>query len=375
MPEPRLLWVTNDLPPGTGGIERFVGELAKRAHPSHALVAGPSHPQAPGWDARQPYRTVRWRGALLPTPAVGRWVEQLARMHRPDAIVLGALWPLGELASRWKARLGLPVIALTHGLEAGIATSGFGWLIRRASRGVDIATTITDWTERRLDPYLVGTDVMRLAPGVDTARYRPDPSAGAKWRRQWNIPRDAPVVGCVSRLVRRKGQDRLVRIWPQVLERHPQARLVIVGDGPIERSLARRSQRSGDRIVCTGGAGWDELPDCYAAFDVFAMPCRTRWGGLDVEGLGIVYLEAQSSGLPVVAGRSGGAPEAVVDGVSGTVVDGRDDAGLVGALDAWLVDEDRCRRAGRDGRAWVVEHWSWEAVAQRFDQVIARVAG
>jgi phosphatidyl-myo-inositol dimannoside synthase len=173
------------------------------------------------------------------------------------------------------------------------------------------------------------------------------------------------VVGCVSRLVPRKGQDALLAVWPQLRARHPDAWLVLVGEGPRSVASHGRSARLGPgaQVVVAGRAAWEDLPACYAALDVFAMPCRTRWGGLDVEGLGIVYLEAQACGVPAVAGRSGGAPETVRDGISGSVVDGRDRAALLATLDGWLADPAARERAGREGRRWVEERWGWEAIA------------
>jgi phosphatidyl-myo-inositol dimannoside synthase len=150
---------------------------------------------------------------------------------------------------------------------------------------------------------------------------------------------------------------------------------VIVGEGPSSRELRRAVDRQGDgaQVVLAGRVGWDELPDAYAALDVFAMPCRTRLAGLDVEGLGIVYLEAAACGRPAIAGRSGGAPEAVRDGATGTVVDGRDPRAVVTAIDRWLADADARHQAGVEGRAWAVERWSWDAIATRFSRLVDEV--
>jgi phosphatidyl-myo-inositol dimannoside synthase len=368
----RILWITNDLPPDSGGIERFVAELVRRTDPQQALVLGPAGRDAAAWDAVQPFTVRRWRGPVLPVPAVRRWVIDAARHHRPDVVVLGAAWPLGALGTALRRALGIPIVALTHGLEAGLAQAGLRGLVRRSLRGLDAVTTISDWTERALAPALAGVTTARVAPGVDLERFAPDPRAGSELRTAWGIADTDPVIGCVSRLVRRKGQDRLVANWDRIRTRHPDAWLVIAGDGPLERRLRadRRVRGQTSRILVTGAVGWDRLPACYAAFDLFAMPCRTRLGGTDVEGLGIVYLEAQAAGVPVVAGRSGGAPEALVDGTTGTVVDGRDDDALVGAIDRWLADPSARARAGAAGRRWVEERWSWDAAADRFADVL-----
>lgn len=373
----RVLWLTNDLPPRAGGIEQFVGNLLARVHPATTVVVGPA-PQDPveaaAHDRRVVYRTVRAPGRVLPTRETARLVRRVAAEHRPEVIVLGASWPLGELAPSLHRDLGVPIVALSHGLEAGLGGVGLGTLVRRSTRGLAALTTISDYTESRLAPHLRAARTSRIPPGVDVDRFTPDVD-GSAMRRAWGIEGDAPLVGVISRLVPRKGQDRLVEVWPTIQRRHPDAWLVVVGEGPLAATLDRRiaALGPGANVRRVGRAGWDELPACYAALDVFAMPCRTRLGGLDVEGLGIVYLEAQATGVPVIAGRSGGAPETVAGPVTGTVVDGDDRAALVEALDGWLADPRRRAAASPAGRAWTVEHWSWSAIATRFTRLLDEV--
>jgi phosphatidyl-myo-inositol dimannoside synthase len=376
----RVLWVTNDLPPRAGGIQAFVANLLDRVHPATTTVVGPAGGvEAARHDAAQPYRTVRAPGAVLPTRRIRELVAAVAGAERPDVIVLGATWPLGELAGALHRESRVPIVGLTHGLEAGIAQAGGGRAIARATQHLAAVTTISDWTEERLRGHVRAPRLLRLPPGVDVERFRPDVDGRAQ-RAGWGIPDSVPLVGCVSRLVARKGQDVLVEAWPQVRAHHPAARLVLVGEGPRARSLARAvgALGPGSGTVLAGGVAWDELPSVHAALDVFVMPCRTRLGGLDVEGLGIVYLEAQASGVPAIAGRSGGAPEAVRDGVTGSVVDGRDPAAVATAIDRWLADPVARRAAGTAGRAWTEERWSWDAIATSFrgllDEVVAAAA-
>uniref|UniRef100_UPI00047704F7 glycosyltransferase family 4 protein n=1 Tax=Nocardiopsis lucentensis TaxID=53441 RepID=UPI00047704F7 len=208
----------------------------------------------------------------------------------------------------------------------------------------------------------------RLAPGVDTERFRP--GAGGEEVRARHGLGGRPVVVCVSRLVRRKGQDTLLRAWPRVLADVPDAALLVVGDGPDAERL-RSAARGMDSVVLTGAVPAEELPAHYDAGDVFAMPCRTRRGGLDVEGLGIVYLEASSTGLPVVAGDSGGAPDAVLADETGYVVDGSLPGPTARALIRLLRDPDRAARMGARGREWVSREWSWDRVSQRLDALLS----
>lgn len=376
----RVLWVTNDLPPRAGGIEQFLGNLLARVHPTTTVVIGPggqegdAAAEVASHDLAQPYRTVRAPGAVQPTRRTARLVLEVAREHRPDVLVLGASWPLGELAPRLGRELGVPVVALSHGLEAGLASVRLGPLVRRATRGLAALTTISDWAEDRLTPHVRADRIVRVPPGVDVTRFHPEVD-GRPLRAAWGVPAGAPLVGCVSRLVPRKGQDTLLEVWPEVRRRHPDAWLALVGEGPLGDDLARDAAALGPGagVVLPGRVAWDDLPAAHAAADVFAMPCRTRLLGTDVEGLGIVYLEAQAVGRPAIAGRSGGAPEAVQDGRTGSVVDGRDHRGLVAALDRWLGDEDGRRVAGERGRDWVERTWTWEVIADRFAQLLDEV--
>jgi phosphatidylinositol alpha-1,6-mannosyltransferase len=179
-------------------------------------------------------------------------------------------------------------------------------------------------------------------------------------------------VVCVSRLVPRKGQDVLIHAWPQIRRRVPDAALLIVGGGPYQRRLQRLAvQREVAKdVVITGGVAWEELPAHYAAGDVFAMPCRTRLGGLEVEGLGIVYLEASATGLPVVAGNSGGAPDAVLPGRTGVVVDGTAVVTVAEEISNLLLDPQRAREMGEHGRAWVQQEWRWDVLAARLRSLL-----
>jgi phosphatidyl-myo-inositol dimannoside synthase len=211
----------------------------------------------------------------------------------------------------------------------------------------------------------------RLHPGVDAAVFKPDPAARAEIRERYGLG-GRPVVMCVSRLVPRKGQDTLLRAWPAVLGHVPDAALLLVSGGPYAGALRQLAERTGvsASVTFTGPVPQAELPAHYAAGDVFAMPCRTRRGGLDVEGLGIVYLEASAAGLPVVGGDSGGAPDAILRGETGYVVGGRDVAALSGRLIALLQDPAGARAMGEKGRAWVERDWNWDVIAGRLRTLI-----
>ncbi|MFT5221836.1 MAG: phosphatidylinositol alpha-1,6-mannosyltransferase [Glaciecola sp.] len=370
----RVLWITNDLPPRAGGIEQFVGNLLLRGPVQETLVIGPGNPDAAAHDQALPYEVVRLPGRVLPRGATRRHIAQLAARHQPDVVVLGASWPLGELAP-WLKREVAPVVALSHGHEAGLVSAKLGMLVRRATRGLCALTTISEYTEDLLRPHARADRLVRIPPGVDVEVFHPALN-GAPLRRAWGVPDDVVLVGCLSRLVERKGQDALVRVWPRVQQRFPNAWLAIVGVGPLEQKLRATvaGLGAGANIVMPGRVDWQDLPAAHAAFDVFAMPCRTRNRGLDVEGLGIVYLEAQAVGVPAIAGRSGGAPETVIDGVTGLVVDATHDDALVDAIVTLLGDPERRALMGTAGRAHAVADWSWDIIAAKFNALLAEVA-
>jgi phosphatidylinositol alpha-1,6-mannosyltransferase len=370
----RTLVVTNDFPPRQGGIQTFVAALLARRPPESLVVLAS---RSPGWevhDAALPYEVVRHpTGMLLPTPGVARAAADLVRRHGCDTAFFGAAAPLGLLAPALRDAGVRHLVGATHGHETGwVALPGARQLMRRIASGLDVLTYISDYTRDRLAPALGAvTRMAQLPPGVDVDRFTPD-ADGAPVRERYGLG-TAPVVACVSRLVSRKGQDVLVAAWPRVLARHPDARLLLVGGGPLEEGLRRAVAARGleRSVVLTGPVPPEQLPEHYAAGDVFAMPCRTRRGGLDVEGLGMVYLEAAACGRPVVAGTSGGAPETVQEGVTGHVVaDPRSPEAVAAVVGGLLDDPDRARRMGAAGRAWVEQRWSWTSIADTFAGVL-----
>ncbi|MEU8270750.1 glycosyltransferase family 4 protein, partial [Sphaerisporangium sp. NPDC049002] len=279
---------------------------------------------------------------------------------------------LGILAPAMRAAGARRVVMLTHGHEAAWAGVPVArGLLARIGAHADVITYLGDYTRERLARVMPPERLVRLAPGVDTGVFHRG-AGGAEVRASLGIG-DRPVVVCVSRLVPRKGQDTLVRCWPAVLAEAPDAVLLLVGGGPSRAALEQAISSGGlsDSVIVTGSVPWNRLPAYYDAGDVFAMPCRTRLGGLDVEGLGIVYLEASATGLPVVAGASGGAPDAVREGETGVVVDGEDPAAVASALTALLKDPVRAREMGERGRAWIEREWRWDLVAERFAEVLA----
>ena len=365
----RTLLVTNDFPPRFGGIQSYVYSLAVRQPPGSLVVYTSAYPGAAEFDAAQPFPVIRDRAAmLLPAARVARRAAALARATGCTRAWFGAMAPLGLLSPALRRAGVRRCVALTHGHEVGwTRLPGAYGALRRIAASVDVVTCVSDYTRRRLEPRLAGTRVEKLSPGVDVS----DPRArvgrlAIRARRRLGIG-ERPVVVCVSRLVARKGQDVLVRALPAVRRAVPGAVLLLVGEGPDAARLHRLATAAGvaGAVIFTGAVRREELAGYYAAGDVFAMPCRSRWGGFDVEGLGMVYLEAAAAGLPVVAGSSGGAPEAVRDGETGYVVAGKSVGAIAQRLTALLRDPVQAAEMGAKGRSWMEREWRWERAAER----------
>ncbi|WP_371779456.1 glycosyltransferase family 4 protein [Streptosporangium subroseum] len=366
----RTLIVTNDFPPRAGGIQSFVYGLAACRPPDSVVVYAPGWPGCESFDRRQPYPVVRHPTSLmLPTPGIARRAAALIAEFKCETVVFGAAAPLGLLAPRMREAGARRVIMVTHGHEAGWAGIPIARpLLARIGGHADVVTYLGEYTRRRLAKVIPPHKLVRLAPAVDTAVFRPD--VGGEGVRAALGLGDRPVVVCLSRLVPRKGQDTLLRAWPHVLRAVPDAVLLLVGGGPYRKTLERLARTLGDSVRFTGPVPGASLSGYLAAADVFAMPCRTRLGGIDVEGLGIVYLEASASGLPVVAGSSGGAPDAVLHGETGLVVDGTSPHEVAAALVGLLKDPAGARAMGERGREWVTREWGWDLVASRFAQLL-----
>lgn len=378
----KTLIVTNDFPPRPGGIQAFLHNMALRLDPEQVVVYASTWKRGAegaaataAFDAEQPFTVVRDRTTmLLPTPRVTRRAVELLRTHGCSSVWFGAAAPLGLMAPALRRAGARRLVATTHGHEAGWAQlPASRQLLRRIGEGTDTLTYLGEYTRSRIAAALTpaaAARMVQLPPGVDEKTFHPD-SGGDRVRARLGLT-DRPVVVCVSRLVPRKGQDTLILAMPAILAEVPDAVLLIVGGGPYAGELKKLAADTGvlDSVRFTGPVPWEELPAHYGAGDVFAMPCRTRRGGLDVEGLGIVYLEASATGLPVVAGDSGGAPDSVLDGETGWVVRGGSAEESAERIVALLGDAELRRRMGERGRAWVEEKWRWDLLAERLRELL-----
>jgi phosphatidyl-myo-inositol dimannoside synthase len=359
----KALLVSNDFLPQVGGIQQYTDNIARRLEGGAAFAA--SHPQAAASDASLPYPV--YRGAsryMLPSRRTAAAIGQATAAEGTDVILFMAPWPLPALGPR----IGLPWAAVCHGAELVMASRAPGpkQLLARWLRRAGCIFAVSAYTGRHARA-LVGPDgppIRLLRTGVPLDVFRPLID-GSPIRQRHELG-DGPVVVCVGRLVARKGQDNLVRAMPAVRRRVPGAQLLLVGDGPLRRRLERMAaEREPGSVVLAGQVPWAELPLYHAAGDVFACPNRSRWGGWEQEGFGVIFLEAQACGRPVVAGRSGGAPEALVERETGLLVDGSSTSDIVEALVWLLEDRERARRMGDAGRRFVEECFDWDDIVGR----------
>lgn len=373
----RTLLVTNDFPPRPGGIQSYLHTFAAQLPADEFVVYAPrwrgdSHIR---FDADQPYDVVRHRTTLMvPTPFVARRAATLVEKYECSTVWFGAAAPLAVLAPTLRRAGAQRVIASTHGHEVGWSMlPGARRALRRIGDHTDTVTYVSKYTRGRFASAFGGDAALEhLPPGVDTDVFRPDPAARAELRARYGLG-DRPTILCLSRLVPRKGQDQLIRALPTIRKSIDGAVLVIVGGGPYAERLQALATECGvgDHVVFTGGVPAAELAAHHTIADVFAMPCRTRGAGLDVEGLGIVYLEASASGVPVIAGRSGGAPETVVEHETGLVVDGTSTEEVAHSVIAVLSDRDRAAAMGAAGREWVKSNWRWDVLGARLRSLLS----
>jgi len=371
-----ILLVTNDFGPRAGGIESFVIGLLERIPAGEVIVYTSFQPEHESYDQKwlsdYQVRVIRDKSkVLLPTPRVIRNLQTVVRRNSITKVWFGAAAPLG-VSSRWLRKVGVKqMVALTHGHEVWWSKIWpFSWAISEISKQVDYVTYLGDFTKAALATQIKDSSkLIRVAPGIDTNHFSPRDSSDLRKKHGLD---NRPTVISVGRLVHRKGQDRLIEAFPKVLEVIPDAALVLVGEGPYRKQLDALVKKYdlSDHVFFIGRINFAELPSYICIGDVFAMPSRSRLFGLEVEGLGIVYLEASSCGLPVIGGASGGAPDAVLDGDTGYVVDGNDLNAISTQIVRLLSDAKLRQKMGERGRAWTIESWRWEIWSEEFNKTL-----
>jgi phosphatidyl-myo-inositol dimannoside synthase len=362
------LLVTNDFPPKVGGIQTYLWELWRRLPPSDVHVLTTPHRNAPAWDRSQPFEVRRSRAPwLLPTPGMARSIRRAAADVGASLVVLDPALPLGLVGPS----LGLPYAVVLHGAEVTVPARlpGARDLLARVLAGATGIVAAGGYpaaeARRLLGPASV--DVLEVPPGVDVERFHPiDAEGRAGVRERFGVAAAAPMVFCASRLVPRKGIDVLIEAATHLLPHRPGLALVVAGGGRDASRLRILARRHAVPVRFLGRVPDADLVDLYGAADVFAMPCRDRWAGLEQEGFGIVFLDAAACAVAQVAGASGGADEAVDDGVTGLVVRRpRDPVAVAAALASLLDDPPGRTRMGEAARRRAVDQFAWDSLAVR----------
>jgi len=373
---PSTLLITNDFGPRAGGIESFVIGLLERMPKSQVVVytsmQGDTKSYDADWFNSFGVKVIRDRSKiLLPTPRVVRTLQSLIRQDGIENIWFGAAAPLG-VSARWLKKAGASnVVALTHGHEVWWARIWpFSWAISEIAKQSNHLTYLGEFTKAAMIKRVGDSNkLVRVAPGIDTEHFKP--VSAAQLREELQLAH-RPTIVTVGRLVHRKGQDRLLEALPRIIKEIPDVALVFVGEGPHRQQLDNLVKKLGlqNHVYFIGRIQFSELPKYICVGDVFAMPSRSRFFGLEVEGLGIVYLEASACGLPVIAGASGGAPDAVIAGETGLVVDGNNLDEIAQSCINLLKSKELRDQMGKNGRAWVIDNWRWEIWSNKFNKLL-----
>ena len=375
----KILLVTNDFGPRTGGIETFVIGLLERVSGHHVIVFTSSQGETSAYDQdwldKFGVQVLRDKSKiLLPSWRVTHNVKKIVTESDIDVVIFGAAAPLAFMSKSLR-KIGVKkIIALTHGHEVWWAkVFPFNFAIKRIGASVDYLTYLGEFTRKAISKTLSEKSrnkLVRIAPGIDTAHFIPR-ADGFEKRVELGL-QDKKIIISVGRLVHRKGQDKLIEAMPTILRKIPNAHLLIVGEGPYKNHLDKLAKKFSleESVTFVGRILYDKLPTYLSAADLFAMPSRSRFFGLEVEGLGIVYLEASACGIPVVAGNSGGAPDAVIEGVTGLCVDGTDVNQVASAVIEVCSNAERASHMGAAGRNWIVDQWRWDIWSKEFNALL-----
>jgi len=377
----KIICITNDFGPRAGGIETFVIGLIERLPTDSLVVYTSSQDQTADYDAKWlrdfGVKVIRDRSKiLLPTPRTIRDVKKVISQEKIETAFFGAAAPLGLMAREIRKTGVTQIVALTHGHEVWWSKLWpFNLAMRFIGNNVDHLTYLGDFTRSEISRALsekASQAMVKIAPGIDTDHFAPHPGA-QELRRSLGLS-DKKVIISVGRLVHRKGQDALIEALPEILKHHPEAHILMVGEGPYRNHLQKLVDKHEVQSAITfiGRIQYSDLPRYISAGDIFAMPSRSRFAGLEVEGLGIVYLEASSCELPVIAGRSGGAPDAVLEGITGKTVDGTKPAEIAAAVISLFDDPAASKQMGIAGRKWINSNWRWKIWSDAFSAILIR---
>lgn len=373
----KVLLVTNDLGPRAGGIETFVLGLIEGLPKDSLIIYTSSQKGDKAFDAQllEKFGAVVFRDRakmLLPTPRITRKAVKILKQQQIKNVWFGAAAPLALMAGKLRSAGASNIVALTHGHEVWWAKIPIlKTLLKKIIKDVDHLGYLGNFTKGEIAKISNQLQkFLQIAPGIDTEHFAPKSARGdliEKYRLDGRR-----VIVSVGRLVHRKGQDELVKALPKILEQFPDAILLFVGEGPIKQMLFNSAKQLGvlPKVVFAGRVSHHDLPDYICLGEIFAMPVRSRFSGLEVEGLGIVYLEASACGLPVIVGNSGGAVDAVLDKKTGLLVDGTKSDQIADAICELLANPERAKQMGAAGRDWVIKNWQLSSWSEKFNKVL-----
>ncbi len=372
-----MLLVTNDLGPRAGGIETFILGLLDRLDGNEIVIYTAAQPDSAEFDAALAAKTgaiiLRDKNSILiPTPAVNRRVRKVMKEYQSEIIWFGAAMPLAWMSGLLKRAGAKRVVAITHGHEVWWAKlPPFKWIFARATRSIDVLTYLGEFTKKAMSPVVNSACIMvQIAPGISIDHFTPGIKS-PELIKEFGLEGKQVLIS-VGRLVHRKGQDKLLEAMPNILLQHPDVVLLFVGIGPRKKKLDQLVKRYQleSYIRFVGRVKYENLPKYFRLGDLFVMPSRSRLAGLEVEGLGIVYLEASASGVAVLAGKSGGAPDAVIVGETGEIVDGTDSSEIARVINEMLDNPRKLATMGEAGHTWTQSQWDWKIWGERFKEVL-----
>jgi phosphatidylinositol alpha-1,6-mannosyltransferase len=375
----KVLLVTNDLGPRAGGIETFILGLLEGLPKNSLVIYTSSQKGHAPFDAQLLEKfgatVIRDRAKiLLPTPRITRKAVRILKQYKIQNVWFGAAAPLGLMASQLRNGGASNIVALSHGHEVWWAKIPIlKQILQKIIKDIDKLGYLGAFTKNEISKATTEVNkLVQIAPGIDTNYFqpkKPNPALIARYQLEGRR-----VIVCVARLVHRKGQDQLIKALPSILEKFPDAILLIVGQGPIEQMLRNSARQLGvtHKVIFTGRVPHGDLADYICLGEVFAMPVRSRFFGIEVEGLGIAYLEASACGLPVVVGNSGGATDAVIDQVTGLLVDGTNVNEITDAICRLLADPAKAQAMGQAGRGWVISDWQLSNWSAKFNNLLIR---
>ena len=377
----KVLLVTNDLGPRAGGIETFVLGLIAGLPKNCLIIYTSAQKGSKSFDAQlfEKYGALVIRDRakiLLPTPRISNRAAKILAQYQIKNLWFGAAAPLALMAGKLRRAGASNIVALSHGHEIWWARVPIlKMAFQKIVKNIDHLGYLGDYTKNAImnssgEIRKQSEKFMQVAPGIDTNHFSPK-SKNTELIAKYQLE-GRRVIVCVGRLVHRKGQDQLIKALPKILERFPDAILLLVGEGPTKQMLFNTAKQSGvlAKVIFTGKVSHAQLPEYIRLGEVFAMPVRSRFAGLEVEGLGIVYLEASACGLPVVVGNSGGAVDAVLDQITGVLIDSSNIGQIADAVSNLLANPDQAIRMGQAGRGWVIDNWQLDSWSKKFNKIL-----